>query len=142
MTLKAWASVIMKLLRLQNIKEICCSAKCTIIALLCVIFVSCESKQNPVYELLKFRTDVKKHCAEYSQEEWEKAVDEYVTICEKLDEMQFSTEERLEIDKVKGEIAGYAATVAAQEISDEVKSIANEIESFAEGFGKTFQIPR
>lgn len=107
----------------------------------CILLFSCETKQNPVFELLEFRTEVKQHCSEYSPEDWENAFDKYTAICQRLDEMQFTTEERLEIDKIKGEIAGYAATVAAKEVSDEVKNIVNEIESFADGFSNTFKIP-
>lgn len=110
--------------------------------LLCTLLFSCETRQNPVYELLEFRKEIKEHCADYSKKDWERAIDEYSNICKKLDEMQFTSEERLEIDKIKGEIAGYAATTAAQEVSDEVHSIANEIESFAKGFSNTFQNPK
>lgn len=107
----------------------------------CVLLFSCESKQNSVFELLEFRTEVKNHSSEYSLEEWENALDKYTTICQRVDEMQLTCEERLEIDKIKGEIAGYAATVAAQEVSNEVKTIASEIESFVEGFSNTFKNP-
>lgn len=95
-----------------------------------------------MYELLEFRTEVKDHSADYSPEDWEKAMDKYMTICQELDEMQFTTEERLEIEKIKGEIAGYAATVAAQEVTDEIQNIADEIESFANGFSNTFKEPQ
>ena len=113
-----------------------------VLVLLCLIVAGCQSKPNAVFELLELRTEIKEHCAEYSSEEWEDVFDEYTTICQELDEMQFSDDERIEIDKIKGEIAGYAATVATQEVSDEIKNIANEIESFAEGFSNTFQLPK
>ena len=109
---------------------------------LCFILCCCQSEQNPVYELLEFRTEVKNHCADYSEADWENAMNRYSEICERLDKMEFTKEERLEIDKVKGEIAGYAATVAAQQVSDEIQNIASEIESFANGFSKTFQSPK
>lgn len=108
----------------------------------CAMLCGCESKSNAVNELLVFRTEIKEHCAEYSPDEWEDAIERYTSICQELDEMQFTKEERQEIDKIKGEIAGYAATVATQEITDEVKTITDEIKSFAEGFGNTFQLPK
>lgn len=118
------------------------SSLSTMIVCSCALFCSCDTKQNYVFELLEFRTEIKEHCAEYSLDEWEDAIERYTSICQKLDEMQFTKEERLEIDKIKGEIAGYAATIASQEITDEVKTITDEIESFVEGFGNTFQLPK
>lgn len=113
------------------------------IILSCALLYGCSngSNQNPVYKLLKLRTEIKENCAYYSQEEWENAIDEYTAICEELNEMQFTTEERLEIDKIAGEIVGYAATVAAQNVTDEIKTITSELEAFSEGFSKTFKKP-
>lgn len=119
----------------------CYSLKYAIITLTCVLISGCESKQNAVCELLELRTEVKEHGHEYSQTDWENTIDQYVDICQRLDEMQFTDKERMEIDKVKGEIAGYAATVAFQDVSDKVQTIAGEIESFTEGFSSTFKTP-
>ena len=106
------------------------------LVLLCVLLAGCESKHNAVYELHLFRENIQKHGSKYSQMEWEQAIEEYADICKRLDEMPLTDEERMEIDKVKGEIAGHATTIAAQDISDKIQTIANEIESFAEGFNK------
>lgn len=112
------------------------------ITLMCILLIGCESKQDVVCELLEFRTEIKEHSSEYSQADWENAIDKYTNLCQKLDEMPFTDEERMEIEKVKGEIAGYAATAAMQEVSDKVQTIAKEIESFAEGFNNTFKTPK
>lgn len=103
---------------------------------------SCDSKQNAVYELLAIRTEIKEHYSSYSQADWENAIERYNIICQELNEMQLTEEERLDIDKIKGEIAGYAATVVVQEATDEMQSIADEIKSFVSGFITTFQSPK
>lgn len=113
-----------------------------LIALLSFLLGSCESKQNAVYDLLLFRTELQNSSANYSLEEWEYAIDRYADICLRLEEMPLTYEERLEIDKVQGEITGYVTTVAIQEASDRILNIAEEIESFADGFSKTFQLPQ
>ena len=110
--------------------------------LLYIILCSCESKQSAVYDLLVFRTEVKENCKNYTQSDWEDAIDKYEEICQRLDEMQLSKEERLEVNKIKGEIAGYAATVVVQDVSDECQKIIEEAKSFNEGFSKTFQLPQ
>lgn len=117
------------------------TASCIMLVLLGGLLCGCESKHNAVYELHAFRENIQKYGSEYSQTDWEQAIEEYADICKRLDEMPLTDEERMEIDKVKGEIAGHATTIAAQDISDKIQTIANEIESFAEGFNKTFQLP-
>lgn len=115
---------------------------CFCIALLCIVFGACETKNNPVYELLLFREEIKNNSAEYSQADWEMAIAQYAEISQRLDEMQFTAEEYLEIDKIKGEIAGYATSAAAQKVSDRILNIQSELESFANGFCNTFQLPK
>lgn len=111
------------------------------IALLCLVLCSCESKPNPVYDLLVFRTELQNNSKGYTQTDWENAANRYLEISMQLETMNFTYEERQEIDKVKGEIAGYVATAAAQEVSDRIQNITNEIESFVDGFSKSFQLP-
>ena len=112
------------------------------IVVLSFLFIMCDSRQeNAVYDLMAFRTEIKEHCSEYTESEWENAFNRYMEICQRLDEIPFTREERLEIEKIKGEIAGYATTVIAQEVSDEIINIVEEINSFSEGFSETFQTP-
>lgn len=112
-------------------------AACLISLTLCC----CGEKENAVYELLTFRTEIKNNCDKYTEDDWEKALNKYSDICQRVDQMPLTSDERMEVEKIKGEIAGYAASVAAQEISNDVKTIASEIESFATGFSKTFKQP-
>lgn len=106
-----------------------------------LIFFSCKSEKNSIYDLHVFRMELKNNCAYYSERDWENAINKYTEICERIDQMQLTRDERLEIDKVKGEIAGYAATVAAQDVSDCIRDITDEITSFVEGFTNTFELP-
>lgn len=109
--------------------------------LLCLALCCCEKKENAVYELLTFRTEIKNNCDKYTADDWENALNKYSDICQRVDQMPLTSDERMEVEKIKGEIAGYAASVAAQEISNNVKTISSEIESFATGFSKTFKQP-
>ena len=113
-----------------------------ILIFLVLIFLSCESRKNAIYDLHVFRMELREHCADYSESDWNIAIEKYKDICERVDQMQLTREELLEIDKVKGEIAGYAATVAAQNVSDCIKGITEEITFFIEGFTNTFELPK
>ena len=116
---------------------------------LSMTLVACDSKQSAIHDLLTLRAEVKEHCAEYTEKEWEDAYDRFMDIYERLDGMDFTEEERMEINKIEGEIAGYAATVFAQGVVDEIQTISDEIsnfskkmEFFSKGFEETFQEPK
>lgn len=117
--------------------------------ILSFILMACDSKEKSIHDLIKLRAEVKEHCAEYTEAEWEDAYNRYKEICIKLDKMDFTEEEREEINKIEGEIAGYAATVFAQEMMSEMQNIGEEIidftkkmQSFEEGFNKTYEEPK
>lgn len=112
-----------------------------IVTLLCVIMGSCSTapKDNAVYDLLVLRTEISNNGYNYTQADWENAFEEYYEICQRLDEMQFTHEERLEIDKVKGEIAGVVASFAVRDISEEVQYMVDEFFSYSEGFLNSLQ---
>ena len=127
--------------------------KVIIAAILLYTLVACDSKENAVHDLLNLREEVKEHCVEYTEKEWEDTYDRFRDVCERLEGMEFTEEERMEIYKIEGEIAGYAATVFAQGIADEIQIISGEINDFSkkmnsfskgfkERFEETFQEPK
>lgn len=89
-----------------------------------------------------FRNEIKVHSTEYNDQDWQNAIDKYADICERLDEMNLTKDEKLEIDKLKGEVAGYAATSASQQMFDAVESISKEVAAFADGFENTYTQPK
>ncbi len=107
----------------------------------CLTLLGCNSKPDAVRELMELRTEIKEHSAEYTPQDWEAAIKKFSEICKKVDETPLTDEERLEADRIKGEIAGYAASVAAQEVASGLQSITEEIGAFAEGFNNAFQVP-
>ena len=117
-------------------------ALCATTILACVSLCACQSNTNAVYDLLVFRTEIKNHCSEYTPEDWDRAFDRYAEISQRLSEMQFTDEERMEIAKVEGEIAGYAASAAIVDVKDEIKNILEDATSFSEGFIGTFELPQ
>ena len=109
---------------------------------LSMTLVACESKRKVMHDLQELRTEIKEHSAEYTEAEWKDAYNRYMELCQKCDEIELTREEQREINKVKGEIAGYAATTFTQKIIDEFCNLDEKIESFTKGFTETFQGPK
>jgi hypothetical protein len=56
--------------------------------------------------LESLRTELKEHSQDYTMEDWEKSFDRFNEICERLDSLNLSRDERAKVNKMKGEIAG------------------------------------
>ena len=57
-----------------------------------------KSKEDSVYVFHTIRTEVKLHSSGCSQKDWENAIDNYAKLCQRLDEIELSDEERREVD--------------------------------------------
>lgn len=109
--------------------------------LACVSFLGCSSRKDAIADLSDFRKEVKEHSSEWDENQWNEAFSRLDEIDERLQEMQLSDSQRKEVIKIKVEIIGYIATVAAHEATDGLKNLADDMESFADGFSKTFEMP-
>lgn len=111
---------------------------CSIIILFASTLPACQTKDNAVYDLLALRNEIEAHHSEYSQPEWDEIIGKYDEICMRLDEMPLTKEERMEVEKIKGEIVGYTSKIIIRDAAGKVKDIIDEIVSFTEGFLETF----
>ncbi len=73
-------------------------ASCFLLEVMCLLFTACESKQDTANDLYTFRIEVKLHSSGCSRKDWENAIDNYAKLCQRLDEFEFSDEERREVD--------------------------------------------
>lgn len=115
------------------------SAVCCIIGPFMLLLVACQTESNAVYDLLMLRTEIEANHSQYTQAEWEDVIARYNDICVRLDEMPLTKEERMEVEKIKGEIAGYTANIIINDTVNKVQNIIDEVVSFSEGFLETFQ---
>lgn len=114
----------------------------TIVNMLCVLIMlfslSCREQNNPIYELVLLRDEIKVNSVDYSNDDWQNVADKYTDICSRINDMPLSQEELLEIDKIKGEIVGYMAKNACQDFFDDMNRISEEMSSFIDGFVESF----
>jgi uncharacterized Zn finger protein len=84
-------------------------------------------------DLESLRTELKEHSQEYTMEDWENTLDQFNEICERLDSLNLSSEEQTKVNKLKGEIAGYALKSAGKMAGEAIENISEGISSFTEG---------
>lgn len=93
----------------------------------------CESRHNAVYTLVELREELKEHSTEYSKTDWENAMNEYAVVCQELDQMELTDEERKEILRIKGEIVGIATNSMAKQFIENTDELVNSFAIFFEG---------
>jgi PBP1b-binding outer membrane lipoprotein LpoB len=103
------------------------------ILLLTLLLSACSPKSQTINELESLRTELKEHSEDYTMEDWEKSFNRFNEICERLDSMDLSREEQTKVNKLKGEIAGYALKSAGKIAGEAIENISEGISSFTEG---------
>jgi PBP1b-binding outer membrane lipoprotein LpoB len=103
------------------------------ILLLTLLLSACSPKSQTINELESLRTELKEHSEDYTMEDWEKSFNRFNEICERLDSMDLSREEQTKVNKLKGEIAGYALKSAGKMAGEAIENISEGISSFTEG---------
>ena len=107
----------------------------------CFVSVACDSHRDAVADLVELRDDVKAHGASFDEEQWNDAIERYNEIDEQLQQMQLTEKERDEVYRIKGEIAGCIASAIAEEATEGLRELTEGLESFADGFSETFEMP-
>jgi PBP1b-binding outer membrane lipoprotein LpoB len=103
------------------------------ILLLALLLTACSPKSQAINDLESLRTELKEHSQDYTMEDWEKSFDRFNEICERLDSLDLSRDERAKVNKMKGEIAGYAMKSAGKMAGEAIENISEGITSFTEG---------
>lgn len=116
--------------------------KSFIVLILCSLLIAaCASQEERrVRSLQKFTTDLQKNSDKYSDEQWQKAIDEYEAITESLQTGLYTDEERREIGKLKGQCLAiftqYIVGAYQLELEGATKELQGALEGFFDAFNK------
>lgn len=97
-------------------------------------FQSCQSKQGRIDDLKDFVEEIQKDGKDYSQEQWEKANEEFSQLLDKINSYEDLSEDELkEVAKLQGQ---YAATVfknSGKAIMEQMEKAGAVLDGFFEG---------
>lgn len=102
--------------------------------------VSCNSKQTPINELSDLSEEIKDNGAEYSQDDWEKAAQEFEMIAQELKryKSEYTDEELREIGRLEGICLTYFTKQSLHTLNNDIKNAIKETEGIWDGFAKEF----
>lgn len=102
--------------------------------------VSCNSKQTPINDLSGLSEEIKDNGAEYSQDDWEKAAQEFEMIAQELKryKSEYTDEELREIGRLEGICLTYFTKQSLHTLNNDIKNAIKETEGIWDGFAKEF----
>lgn len=110
-----------------------------IFALLLFFAVSCKTEpviSDPKTDLENLVEAIEENHTSYTEKDWEDAVAEFERIEDLLDDREYSDEERQEIGRLKGRIAGYMTKAVIQTLKSDLDRVGKELEGGVEEFLK------
>jgi len=102
--------------------------------------ISCNSKQTPINDLSDLSEEIKDNGAEYSQDDWEKAAQEFEMIAQELKryKSEYTDEELREIGRLEGICLAYFTKQSLHTLNNDIKNAIKETEGIWDGFVKEF----
>jgi len=107
-----------------------------LIALIAILslFISCmDLKINPLDKMESFTEELEQNSANYTQEDWDVAENQYELICEELDQYDYTDEELRHIGKLKGRCTAIFAKHVVSGVKRDLHRFGQEVEGFFEG---------
>ena len=98
------------------------------------LFISCvDLKINPLDKMESFTEELELNSANYTQEDWDVAENQYELICEELDQYDYTDEELRHIGKLKGRCTTIFAKHVVSGVKRDIYRLGKEVEGFFEG---------
>lgn len=90
-------------------------------------------EERQMHNLQQFTTDLQTNCKQYSDEDWENALQEYEQITADMETCRFTDEERREIGKLKGKCQTLFSKYEMEAYKRELIGTVKELEGTVEG---------
>lgn len=104
-----------------------------LLAMAFVLTACSTEEERQMRNLQQFTTDLQTNCRQYSDEDWECALQEYEQITADMETCRFTDEERREIGKLKGKCLTLFSKYAMEAYKRDLIGTAKELEGTVEG---------
>ena len=106
-----------------------------VIVSLSIFFISCiDEKKTTINDLEALTESLSSESADYTQEDWDIAENQYDLICEQLDQYDFTDAELKKIGRLKGKCTAILAKKTASDVVKSIHRMGKEAEGFIDGF--------
>ena len=101
-----------------------------------LLLSACSNRQDAIDDLRTLVEDIRQNGKDYTAEQWADAEGIYETVCDDLEQYEYTQDEQTEISKLKGQYAAHLAQYKAQEGMGLVKDILDRVQGAVEELKK------
>jgi outer membrane protein assembly factor BamD (BamD/ComL family) len=102
--------------------------------IICFSLASCSQRQSAINDLRNLTERLEKRSQNFSEEDWQKATDDYSKINDKISKNNYSDKEMQEIGELRGKCSYYFAKGYVNGIQKKVNEATNAINGAVKGF--------
>lgn len=106
--------------------------------LLLILLCSCNPTKSTIAKYHNLVNELKNNSAEYTEADWESVAKRYETLEDRALQCRFSTEERKELNRLRGQCVAYMLKGAIYQMGDVMEQVSDMTDGFGEAFGEAF----
>lgn len=110
------------------------SAKLFLAGIAVFMLCSCGTPQEQYISSLESLTEqVETKSANYTEEDWQKAFDEFQALVQKQADMEFTSEQKKEIGELQGRCTKAFTKAMGDKVKDALKGVGSQLKGFLKG---------
>ena len=110
-----------------------------LIAILSLVLTACNKQEQAIDDLRSFSEQLKEESADYTEEDWQQAGEQYQLLIENIDQYEYTDDQQKEIGRLKGiclaQFTKHSFKTFKNGLEDAMKEAEGLIEGFSQGFG-------
>ena len=105
-----------------------------LITILSLVLTACNKQEQAIDDLRSFSEQLKEESAEYTQEDWQQAGDQYQQIVEEINQYEYTDEQLKEIGRLQAVCIKQMSKGAMKLLRQNINSISKQLEGALEEF--------
>lgn len=105
-----------------------------LIAILSIVLTACNKQEQAIDDLRSFSEQLKEESAEYTQEDWQQAGEQYQQIVEEINQYEYTDEQLKEIGRLQAVCIKQMSKGAMKLLRQNINSISKQLEGAIEEF--------
>lgn len=106
------------------------------ILLILLLVCSCSREGSVISDYRNLAKELKANSSDYSAEDWDRAVEKYKKLENKASQCHFSSKEKKELNRLRGQCAAYMLKSITKQAKVQMEDAIEQFSDMAEGFNE------
>ena len=108
-----------------------------LIAILSLVLTACNKQEQAIDDLRSFSEQLKEESADYTEEDWQQAGEQYQLLIENIDQYEYTDDQQKEIGRLKAVCIKQMSKGAMKILRHNMNTISKQLEGALEEFMST-----